>query len=66
MWAIPMGIAPEHCGTASGMMKTGSALAAIISPVASGFLIDRYRCDNGRFERAPLISSNLCMALSRQ
>ncbi|MCX5541344.1 MFS transporter [Paraburkholderia sp. CNPSo 3076] len=42
MWAIPMDIAPEFSGTASGMMNTGSALAAIISPVAGGFLIDRF------------------------
>jgi MFS family permease len=42
MWAVPMDIAPEHSGTASGMMNTGSALAAIISPVVSGFLIDRF------------------------
>ncbi len=41
MWATPMDIAPEHCGTASGIMNSGSALAAIISPVASGFIIDR-------------------------
>ena len=42
MWAIPMDIAPEHAGTASGMMNTGSALAAILSPVVGGFLIDRF------------------------
>ena len=42
MWAIPMDIAPEYCGTASGMMNTGSASAAIVSPVAAGFLIDRF------------------------
>jgi MFS family permease len=41
MWAIPMDIAPRHCGAASGMMNTGSALAAIISPVVSGYVIDR-------------------------
>jgi MFS family permease len=41
MWAIPMDIAPRHCGAASGMMNTGSALAAIVSPVVSGYLIDR-------------------------
>lgn len=40
MWAIPMDIAPQYSGTASGIMNTGSALAAIISPVLSGFLID--------------------------
>ena len=42
MWAIPMDIAPEFSGTASGMMNTGSALAAIISPVISGVLIDKF------------------------
>jgi ACS family glucarate transporter-like MFS transporter len=42
MWAIPMDIAPTYSGTASGMMNTGSALAAITSPVVSGYLIDRY------------------------
>ncbi len=40
MWAIPMDVAPEFSGTASGMMNTGSALAAILSPVVSGALID--------------------------
>jgi MFS family permease len=40
MWAIPMDIAPRHSGTASGMMNTGSASAAIISPVVSGLIID--------------------------
>ncbi len=43
MWAIPMDIAPAYSGTASGMMNTGSALAAIISPVVSGFMIDEVR-----------------------
>ncbi|WP_296257754.1 MULTISPECIES: MFS transporter [unclassified Pseudomonas] len=42
MWAIPMDIAPDHCGTASGMMNTGSAMAAIVSPVAAGLLIDTF------------------------
>jgi MFS family permease len=42
MWAIPMDIAPEHSGAASGIMNTGSASAAILSPVVSGFLIDRF------------------------
>ncbi|MDE2623551.1 MAG: MFS transporter [Betaproteobacteria bacterium] len=40
MWAIPMDIAPRHSGTASGMMNTGSAFAAIVSPVISGMVID--------------------------
>jgi ACS family glucarate transporter-like MFS transporter len=58
MWAIPMDIAPEHSGTASGMMNTGSALAAIVSPVLSGFLIDRF----GNWE-LPFVGSMLLMAL---
>ena len=40
MWAVPMDIAHKMSGTASGMMNTGSALAAIISPVVSGYVID--------------------------
>ena len=40
MWAIPMDIAPKYSGTASGLMNSGSALAAIISPVIAGYLID--------------------------
>ena len=41
MWAIPMDIAPRFAGSASGLMNTGSALAAIISPVIGGYLIDK-------------------------
>lgn len=41
MWCIPMDIAPEYCGTASGVMNAGGAVAAILSPVVAGFIIDR-------------------------
>ena len=41
MWAIPMDIAPAHSGTASGLMNSGSALAAIISPAVFGFVVDQ-------------------------
>jgi sugar phosphate permease len=41
MWAIPMDVAPRYAGTASGLMNTGSALAAIVSPVVAGWIIDR-------------------------
>lgn len=58
MWAIPMDIAPEASGTASGMMNTGSALAAIISPVMGGFLIDYF----GSWE-LPFVGSMLLMAI---
>ncbi len=40
MWAIPMDIAPRYSGTAAGMMNTGSALAAILSPIAFGKIAD--------------------------
>ncbi|GHH98918.1 MFS transporter [Neobacillus kokaensis] len=39
LWAIPMDIAPNYSGTASGMMNTGFGVAGMISPVAFGFLI---------------------------
>ena len=38
--AIPMDIAPKFSGSASGLMNTGSALAAIISPPVFGYLVD--------------------------
>lgn len=41
MWAVPMDIAPQHSGIASGIMNCGSALAAIVSPVIGGWLIDK-------------------------
>jgi MFS family permease len=41
MWAIPMDIAPRFCGSASGLMNTGSALAAIVSPLIGGYIIDK-------------------------
>jgi MFS family permease len=40
MWAIPMDIAPKYSGTASGLMNSGSALAAILSPVVAGAVTD--------------------------
>src|SRR5450756_343337 len=58
MWAIPMDIAPEFAGTASGMMNTGSALAAIISPVVGGYIIDR----TGNWD-LPFLGSMILMAL---
>jgi MFS family permease len=56
MWATPMDIAPGHCGTASGIMNSGSALAAIISPVVAGFIIDR----TGNWQ-LPFVGSMLLM-----
>ena len=36
-----MDIAPRYAGTASGIMNSGSALAAIISPQIAGYVIDK-------------------------
>jgi MFS family permease len=41
MWSIPTDIAPRYCGIASSVMNIGSPLAAIISPVVFGFVVDR-------------------------
>jgi MFS family permease len=40
IWSIPMDIAPSYSGTASGFMNTGSAVAAVLSPLAFGYLAD--------------------------
>ncbi|HLJ00448.1 MAG TPA: MFS transporter [Bradyrhizobium sp.] len=40
MWSVPMDIAPKYSGTAAGLMNTGSALAAITSPLVAGYVID--------------------------
>jgi MFS family permease len=53
-----MDIAPEFAGTASGIMNTGSALAAIISPVMGGFLIDYF----GNWD-LPFVGSILLMGV---
>jgi MFS family permease len=58
MWAVPMDIAPKFSGTASGMMNTGSALAAIISPVVGGYIIDT----TGNWE-LPFVGSMALMAI---
>jgi sugar phosphate permease len=41
IWSVPLDIAPKHAGTASGIMNTGSAVAAIASPWLFGVIIDR-------------------------
>jgi MFS family permease len=51
-----MDIAPDYSGTASGMMNSGSALAAIISPVVGGYLID----ETGNWQ-LPFLGSMLLM-----
>jgi len=51
MWAIPMDIAPTFSGTASGLMNTGSALAAILSPQIFGIIVDHTKQLAAAFRR---------------
>jgi MFS family permease len=41
IWSVPMDIAPNYSGSASGMMNFGFGVAGIISPVIFGFLVDK-------------------------
>jgi MFS family permease len=52
IWAVPMDIAPQHSGTASGFMNFGFGVAGMISPVVFGAIIDR----TGRWD-LPFIAS---------
>lgn len=52
IWAVPMDIAPQHAGTASGFMNFGFGLAGMISPVVFGAIIDA----TGRWD-LPFIAS---------
>jgi MFS family permease len=40
LWAIPMDVAPQWSGTASGFMNTGFGIAGVVSPFVFGALID--------------------------
>lgn len=52
IWAVPMDIAPQHSGTASGFMNFGFGVAGMISPVFFGAIIDA----TGRWD-LPFIAS---------
>jgi MFS family permease len=41
LWAIPSDIAEQYSGSASGLMNIGSPLAAIVSPLVFGYVIDK-------------------------
>ena len=41
LWSVPMDIAPNYAGTASGMMNFGFGVAGLISPSSFGYLVDR-------------------------
>ncbi|SEJ42056.1 MFS transporter [Paraburkholderia diazotrophica] len=40
MWSIPMDIAYDRAGTASGIMSGNGFIAAIVSPVVAGYVVD--------------------------
>ncbi|MBT2503230.1 MFS transporter [Curtobacterium sp. ISL-83] len=40
LWAIPMDVAPQWSGTASGFMNTGFGIAGVLSPIVFGVLVD--------------------------
>ena len=40
IWSVPMDIAPDNAGSASGLMNLGFGIAGIVSPFCFGFLID--------------------------
>lgn len=40
IWAVPMDIAPDYAGTASGMMNFGFGLASVVSPMFFGYTIE--------------------------
>lgn len=41
IWSVPMDIAPQHAGKASGLMNLGFGVAGIVSPLVVGAVIDR-------------------------
>jgi sugar phosphate permease len=40
-WAVPMDVGGEHSGTVSGVMNMAGSLAASVSPIIFGFLVQR-------------------------
>jgi MFS family permease len=41
IWAVPMDVAPEHSGAASGLVNTGFGVAGVLAPPVTGLLLDR-------------------------
>jgi MFS family permease len=41
IWALPMDVAPDHAGAASGLVNTGFGVAGVLSPAVFGLLLDR-------------------------
>ena len=41
LWSVPMDIAPNCAGSASGLMNFGFGVAGLVSPSSFGYLVDR-------------------------
>lgn len=41
LWSVPMDLAPDHAGTAGGLMNTGFGVAGVVSPAIFGLLVDQ-------------------------
>ena len=57
IWALPMDVAPDHAGAASGLVNTGFGIAGVASPAVFGLLLQ----STGDW-RAPLLLSALILA----
>jgi MFS family permease len=53
IWAVPMDVAPDHAGAASGLVNTGFGIAGVISPLVFGIILDH----NGGDWRGPFAVS---------
>jgi MFS family permease len=59
LWALPMDVAPEHAGAASGLMNTGFGLAGVLSPLVVGVLLGV----SGGDWRLPMLISAVLLAV---
>jgi MFS family permease len=40
IWSVPLDIAPRYAGIASGFVSTAAGVAALVSPIAFGYILD--------------------------
>jgi MFS family permease len=59
IWALPMDIAPEYAGAASGLVNTGFGIAGVLSPSVFGILLDA----SGGDWQLPLLLSALVLGV---
>jgi MFS family permease len=59
IWALPMDVAPDHAGAASGLVNTGFGIAGVISPSVVGIILER----NGDDWRAPMLLSVVILGI---